>query len=108
MNTTTEQAAIASIPSLNEGAAHFCIERNVPSEPLLIEDIGPHDRHKTVTNDVEDVVQRLVSSGVLSGRRLFYRDSNGDLSEIIIRDRKFAGFAFNPWPGRPLKEQPRS
>ncbi len=62
-------------------------------EPLIIKDIGPWNRHMTITNDAEGVVQRLVQQGHLpKGRSLFYYDSEGELSEILVRDGFFAGF----------------
>lgn len=65
---------------------------------LRIKDTGG-ETNLSVTNDVENVVQDLVSCGLLpKGRRLFYFDTNGDLDEILIRDGRFAGFA--PGPNR--------
>lgn len=62
--------------------------------PLVIKDIGPWNKHLTITNDAEGVVQRLAQQGHLpAGRRLFYYDSEGELSEILVRDGFFAGFA---------------
>lgn len=63
-------------------------------EPLVIKDMGPWNNHLTITNDAEGVVQRLVQQGHLpAGRRLFYYDSEGELSEILVRDGFFVGFA---------------
>ncbi len=62
-------------------------------EPLVIKDVGPHDKHLTVTNDAEDVVERLYASGDLNdNRRLFYIDSEGSKDEIVHADGKFTGF----------------
>lgn len=61
------------------------------AKALLIHDVGPWDRHPTVTNDAENVVDYLLP--LLQGRRLFYFDSEGDLDELLIHDGKFAGFA---------------
>lgn len=67
--------------------------------PLIIRDVGPWDKHPTVTSDVEGVVERLVAQGRLpEGRRLFYYDSEDFLDEILVKDGKFAGFA--PGPNR--------
>lgn len=50
---------------------------------VLLQDIGPHDQYLTVTNDVENVVRGLVSSGkVQSPQRLFYLDSDLAMDEI--------------------------
>lgn len=63
-------------------------------EPLVIQDVGPWDRHPTITNDAEAVVAELVARGELpSGRRLFYIDSEGQKDEILVKDGRFAGFA---------------
>jgi len=68
-------------------------------EPLVIKDVGPHDKYPTITNDAEAVVWELVARKQLPpGRRLFYYDSDGVKDEILIADGKFAGFA--PGPGR--------
>ena len=58
---------------------------------VIITDIGPWDKHPTVTNDAEAVVANLI--GYLKGRRLFYNDSMGKTDELLIEDGKFAGFA---------------
>jgi hypothetical protein len=58
---------------------------------VLIEDLGPWDVHFTVTNDPESVVAKLAP--MLSGRPLFYIDSDGRIDELKVRDGKFAGFA---------------
>jgi len=65
------------------------------ADALVIRDLGPWDRHMTVTNDAEWVVEQLASR--LAGRRLFYYDSDGELDELIVRNGWFAGFA----PGAP-------
>lgn len=57
---------------------------------VCIRDVGPWDRHLTVTNDAERVVDELWVA--LNGRFLKYYDSEGELGEIIVRDGKFAGF----------------
>lgn len=65
---------------------------------IVIRDVGPWDRHPTVTNDAEHVVSELRAT--LNGRRLLYFDSGGRLDEILVRDGRFAGFA--PGPSRGL------
>lgn len=50
---------------------------------VLIQDLGPHDKHLTITNDVENVVRTMVSSGkVQTTQRLFYLDSDMGMDEI--------------------------
>lgn len=63
-------------------------------EGLIIEDLGPWDKHYTVTNDVENVVRELAPR--LAGRRLLYFDSIGELAELSVKDGRFAGFAPAP------------
>lgn len=67
-------------------------------ERLVIRDIGPHHLFKTVTNDVEHVVMNLAlyPPGHLTGRRLFYYDSDGQLDEICHENGRFVGFAPGP------------
>jgi len=66
---------------------------HLKEKSLVIKDIGPWNRHMTITNDAEGVIQRLVQQGHLPpGRRLLYFDSEGELSEILVRDGFFAGF----------------
>ena len=59
---------------------------------MLYRDIGPWDQHPTITNRVEEFVAAIVGYGHLGDRRLFYYDSEGDLTEILIEDGHFAGF----------------
>lgn len=63
---------------------------NQTSEVVLIQDVGPWDRHPTVTNDAEGVVAEIAPS--LNGRRLEYIDSDGQRDELVVKDGKFAGF----------------
>lgn len=73
--------------------AVFEMVENLPGDPLIIRDVGPWNKYKTVTNDAENVVKKLVAQGMLFGRRrLLYYDSEGVLSELLIRDERFDGF----------------
>lgn len=58
---------------------------------VLIRDLGPWDRHLTITNGAEEVVRAL--SGMLRGRRLEYIDSSGQRDQLLVKDGLFAGFA---------------
>jgi len=63
-------------------------------DPVVIKDVGPWDKYLSVTNDAENVIEELFREGRLNeGQRLFYIDSNGLQDEILIKNRKFAGFA---------------
>ncbi len=67
------------------------------SEPLVIRDVGPWDKHLSVTNDAESVVEELVRNNrLLPGQRLLYYDSENMLDELVVKDGKFAGFAPGP------------
>ena len=73
---------------------------HVESTPdvLVIRDLGPWDRYRTLTNDAEAVVRELWELGLLAGgRRLFYYDSLGVRDELLHADGVFKGFA--PGPG---------
>ena len=60
---------------------------------LIIQDTGHADGKMSVTNDAENVVEHLVMTGKLShGQRLFYYDSEGDLSELVVENGRFVGF----------------
>lgn len=68
----------------------YIVLENQPTH-ICIKDVGPWDKHPSVTNDAENVVQEMVP--VLNGRRLFYIDSEGNRDELVIKDGQFAGFA---------------
>ena len=61
------------------------------TECVVIQDLGPWDRHMTVTNGAEGVVAELAH--LLRGRRLEYLDSEGERDQILVKDGRFAGFA---------------
>ena len=58
---------------------------------LVIRDLGPWDRHRTITNGAEEVVAELAFR--LRGRRLEYYDSEGRRDQLLVREGVFAGFA---------------
>ena len=73
--------------------SRYKIHANVEGFPLVIKDLGPWDRYRTVTNDAENVVRDIMRKGLLSpGRPLYYIDSEGSMDEILIEDSQFAGF----------------
>ena len=69
---------------------NFIIESET-DDCLLIRDIGPWNRHPTVTNAAEEVVEQLAPR--LHGRRLEYIDSDGQRDQLLVKNGKFAGFA---------------
>jgi len=71
--------------------AAFRIEQEA-LEYILIRDIGPWDKHPTVTNDAESIVETLARGCSLGSRRLFYIDSEGQIDELLHTTGKFAGF----------------
>jgi len=83
----------------NLGRANYKIVKDIEDfTALIIRDIGPWDKFKSVTNVAEDVVDELVEQGLLpEGKRLLYFDSENNLDEILVKGGVFAGFA--PWLG---------
>ena len=85
-------------------ACHFKIVSHPASGPkiLVIKDLGPWDSFSTVTNDAENVVEKLFQEGHLKRhQRLLYIDSENQLGELLIVDGKFKGFAFVDPDGEP-------
>ncbi len=75
---------------MNERRANYITTLD-NDEYLMIKDIGPWDKHLTITNDVEQVVKDLLEE--LGMRRLFYMDTEGEFDEIIIENGEFKTFA---------------
>lgn len=69
---------------------NFAILRD-NDEELVLHDVGPWDEYRTITNDIIAVVAHLAPE--LRGRRLLYYDSENDLTCVLVKDGKFAGFA---------------
>lgn len=60
---------------------------------LVLRDLGPWNHRKTITNDAESVVRLLVESRTLSpGQSLYYYDSAGELTELVVASGRLAGF----------------
>ena len=70
----------------------------VTDKIMLIRDVGPWDKHKTITNGAEEVCEELLYQ--LKGRKLFYIESEGELDQLLIENGKFVGFGSNAsgWP----------
>lgn len=64
------------------------------ADAIEIEDVGPWDKHLTVTNDAETVVEELFKKGKLPpGTVLTYVDSGGQRDQIMHDGKgKFMGF----------------
>jgi hypothetical protein len=72
---------------------NFDIVRNDEGTALILRDVGPWDEYLSITNGAEQVVESIVKAGLLpEGRRLFYHDTDGELTELIVTDGVFAGF----------------
>jgi hypothetical protein len=50
------------------------------------------DKSMTVTNDAEGVVKYLAEIYGITGRRIFYKDSLGNVDELLHDGDEFAGF----------------
>ena len=70
-------------------SANYIIEEEL-KDKVIIRDIGPWDKFPTVTNSPEEVVLELREK--ISGKRLFYYDSEGNLDELVHEDGIFKGF----------------
>ena len=57
---------------------------------ILLRDLGPWDLYRTITSDAENVVAKMLP--YLGKRRLYYLDSHGETSELLVTDGKFGGF----------------
>lgn len=82
--------------------ANYDIITDAP-DYLLIQDIGPWDQYKTITNTAETVVEELADK--LGDRKLYYVDSEGITDQLLVLDGKFNGFKFGGPDGQP-KEKP--
>ena len=72
--------------------ANFTIEQETP-DFIFILDNGPWDQHRTITNDAEFVVETLARDHALGDRRLFYKDSEGQIDELLHTAGRFKGFS---------------
>ena len=77
-----------------KAANYEFVEKECDENTLIIRDLGPWDTYWTITNAAEDVVRGLAEHGNLGDdRRLFYYDSDGQLSELKHKNGRFVGFA---------------
>ncbi|GHU66567.1 hypothetical protein FACS189447_07710 [Spirochaetia bacterium] len=58
---------------------------------IFIKDIG-HKTHKSITNDVEFVLESLAADYNIKYRRIFYIDSMNEIDEIIHSEKHFISF----------------
>ena len=59
---------------------------------VLLNDAGPWDKHKTITNDAEHVVAEMYIDNNLGSRNLFYIDSDGDMCQLVHEAGVFKDF----------------
>lgn len=85
---------------MNMGNANWVV-REATDDYVIIEDVGPWDKFKTVTNAAEETLRELIEYG-LEGRRLYYLDSERYLDELRYNSQnQFVGFkpgGPNGWP----------
>lgn len=71
--------------------SEFIVESESP-QSIILRDIG--QKCRSLTNDIENVVSWLYENNKLDGRRLFYYDSVGELTEAIHDNRgNFVSYA---------------
>jgi hypothetical protein len=72
--------------------ASFTIVRET-SEYIYIVDNSNVAGSKTITNDAEEVISYLFNVGFLScSQRVYYKDTNGCIDELLHFDGRFKGF----------------
>ena len=63
---------------------------NVDGQFVWLNDLGPWSEFSTITNDAEGVVALVAQR--YPNHRIKYYDSEGELTELLVKDGKFAGF----------------
>ena len=69
------------------------IVRERTEERIVLEDIGPWDRYMTITNAAETVIAEIERDYGIGTRKVLYYDSDGELTELLVENGRFAGFA---------------
>ncbi len=77
---------------MRDQKANFRVREDV-FDHIVLEDIGPWDKYMTITNAAENVIEEVERRWGIRNRRVFYYDSEGVLTELLVKDGKFAGFA---------------
>lgn len=75
-----------------EQKANYRMVGNTP-ELIILQDVGPWDKYITITNAAEAVVAEIEKTYGIGSRRVFYYDSDNELTELVVKDGRFAGFA---------------
>lgn len=61
---------------------------------IIIQDVGPWDKHLSITNGAEECVAELAADYALGSRRIGYYDSEGRLDELLHDGHgRFTGFS---------------
>lgn len=63
-----------------------------PDGGYYLKDIGPWDKHLTITNDAENVVAKTIEA-LGPCQHIEYEDSEGERGYLLVKDGKFVGFA---------------
>ena len=72
--------------------AQFDVVKHESGKYIFIRDTG-HDTGRTVTNDAEYVIAKLYEEyGINDGTRIFYKDSGGNIDEIVHSGKQFIKF----------------
>lgn len=77
---------------MNDARAEFLVVRVTP-EMVWITDESNKRGGKSVTNDADGVVAWLLAHSQYAGRRIVYRDTDGNWDELKHDGTKFVGFA---------------
>jgi hypothetical protein len=68
--------------------------KEVTDKRIVLEDLGPWDKYMTITNAAESVVEEIEQAYGIGNRRLFYYDSDGEFTELLVKDGQFAGYKY--------------
>lgn len=61
------------------------------NKAILIKDLALIKGTMSITNDAEEVIENLIMTGRIRDR-VFYRDTNGDVDELVHDGKEFKAF----------------
>jgi hypothetical protein len=62
---------------------------------IYIKDVGNWGQCRTITNDADYIVKKLYEEhGITDDTRIFYKDSEGQVDELIHQGKIFTGFKY--------------
>jgi len=70
------------------------LEKGSYDGDVLLIDLGPWDKFKTITNDAENIIKYLYERGLCIGQKVFYIDSDGEMGELLHQNGVFTGFKY--------------